>query len=150
MISDAITRSASYPSQWKIEHQVAIPKINPPSSSDDLRNIAKTPFLSKVYESFLAEWLLSVIHPYLDPNQCGMKGSSVTHYLIKLLHFIHASIDQKTPHAVLAACIDLSKAFNRVDHLLVIQDLFNMKTPPWLLKIFVSYLSNIVKSQEIL
>ena len=47
----------------------------------------------------------------------------------------------RRPHAVLAACVDMSKAFNRVDHTLVIQDLFDMHTPSWLLKILVSYLS---------
>jgi hypothetical protein len=46
------------------------------------------------------------------------------------------------PHAVLAACIDLSKAFNRVDHTLVIQDLYDMHTPAWLLRIVISYLSD--------
>ena len=70
-----------------------------------------------------------------------MKGFSITHYLIKLLHFIHASWDLKQPHAVIAAMIDLSKAFNRVDHSLVIQDLYDMHTPAWLLNVVISYLS---------
>ena len=42
---------------------------------------------------------------------------------------------------MVAACVDLSKAFNRVDHSLVIQDLYDMHTPVWLLKIVMSYLS---------
>ena len=37
--------------------------------------------------------------------------------------------------------LDLSKAFNRVDHNLCIQDLFDMKCPSWLLRIVFSYLS---------
>ena len=37
--------------------------------------------------------------------------------------------------------VDLSKAFNRVDHSLVIEDLYNMKCPAWLLKILISYLT---------
>ena len=139
---NSITTSAVYPEQWKTEHQIPLPKVFPPESEDDLRNIAKTPFLSKVYESFIAGWLLPIIQPFLDPGQCGMKGLSITHYLIKLLHFVHSTWDKRQPHAVLAACIDLSKAFNRVDHCLVVQDLFDMHTPPWLLKIVSSYLSN--------
>ena len=39
------------------------------------------------------------------------------------------------------ALIDLSKAFNRVDHCLVIEDLHDMKVPAWLLKILISYLT---------
>jgi hypothetical protein len=65
-----------------------------------------------------------------------LKGFSITHYLIKLLHFVHVILDLRQPHTVLAALIDLSKAFNRVDHTLVIQDLYGMHTPSWLLKIY--------------
>ena len=142
IIFNNITKSRTYPTQWKIENQIPIPKVHPPESEDDLRNIAKTQFLSKVYESFVAGWLLPIIQPFLDPGQCGMKGFSITHYLIKLLHFTHSILDLKQPHAVLAACVDFSKAFNRVSHNLLVQDLYDMHTPPWLLNILVSYLSN--------
>ena len=141
-IFNKMTVLAEFPPQWKIEHQLAIPKSYPPENEDDLRNIAKTPFLSKVYESFVAEWLLPIIKPYLDPGQCGLKGFSITHYLIKLLHFVHSTLDHKKPHSVLTACVDISKAFNRVDHSLVVQDLYDMHTPAWLLKILISYLSD--------
>ena len=140
-IYNQISLTSVYPNQWKVEHQIPIPKVTPPTSEDDLRNISKTPFLSKVYESFLAEWLLQIVEPYLDPGQCGLRGSSITHYLIQLLHFVFSTLDQRQPHAVLAAFIDLSKAFNRVDHTLLIQDLVDMHTPAWLLKIIFSYLS---------
>ena len=141
LIFNKITQSKLYPSQWKVENQIPIPKVYPPESENDLRNIAKTQFLSKVYESFVADWLLPIIQPFLDPGQCGMKGFSITHYLIKLLHFTHSVLDRNQPHAVLAACIDFSKAFNRVSHNLLVQDLYDMHTPPWLLNILVSYLS---------
>ena len=94
-----------------------------------------------MYESFLAEWLLATVEPYLGPGQYGLRGSSITHYLIQLLHFVFSTLDMRQPHAVLAAFIDLSKAFNRVDHTLLIHDLFDMHTPAWLLRIIFSYLS---------
>ena len=141
MIFQKITSTAEYPKKWKIEHQIALPKCTPPSDLSDLRNIAKTSFFSKVYESYIAEWIMAYVKPYLDPNQCGVKGSSIIHYLVKFLHFIHETLDSRRPQAVIAACIDLSKAFNRVDHSIVIQDLFDMHSPPWLLKIVYSYLS---------
>ena len=61
--------------------------------------------------------------------------------MIRLLHFIHAAVDKSVPHAVVLALIDLSKAFNRVDHLLVILDLLDMGVPAWLLKLLISYLT---------
>ena len=140
-IYNCISLTSVFPQQWKVEHQIPIPKVTPPTSEDELRNISKTPFFSKVYESFLAEWLLEVVEPFLDPGQCGLRGSSITHYLIQLLHFVFSTLDLRQPHAVLAAFIDLSKAFNRVDHTLLIQDLFDMHTPAWLLRIIFSYLS---------
>ena len=124
-----------------IEYQIPIPKVCPPASEDDLRNIAKTSFASKVFESLLADFHLPIVQPYLDPYQFGLKGASINHYLIKLLKFIHQHLDLKNPHAVVLAMIDLSKAFNRLSHQKVIEDLNDMHVPPWLLRILSSYLS---------
>ena len=150
IIFNKITQSKVYPAQWKVEHQIPIPKGYPPETEDELRNISKTQFLSKVYESFIAEWLLPIIEPFLDPDQCGLKGFSISHYLIKLLHFTHSTLDNKQPHAVLAACVDFSKAFNRVSHKLLVQDLYDMHTPPWLLNIIISYLSGSTSKPRLL
>ena len=115
--------------------------MNPPSSEDELRNIAKTAFASKVFESFLADWLMPIVGPYIDPCQYGLKGASISHYLIKLLQFIHEYLDLKNPHAVIVSLVDLSKAFNRVSHQMVMEDLYDMHVPPWLLLILSSYLT---------
>ena len=125
-----------------VEYQLAIPKVHPPLTEDDTRNIASTAFLSKQYESFLADWMMPFIEPFIDPGQCGgLKNSSITHYLVKLLHFIHVKLDLKQPHAVLMALIDMEKAFNRVSHQLVIEDLAAMHVPGWILLILISYLT---------
>ena len=79
-----------------------------------------------MYESFIGEWLLKIVEPYLVPGQCGLRGSSITHYLVQLLHFVFTTLDMRQPHAVLAAFVDLSKAFNRVDDSLLIQELYDM------------------------
>ena len=140
-IFNKISSSFEYPRPWVIESQIVIPKVFPPVSEDELRPISRTFFFSKIYESFIGEWLLPIILPYMDPGQYGKKGSSIVHYLIKFLHFIHSSLDLKQPHAVLSALIDLNKAFNRVSHMHVIQDLYDMHAPGWILAILFSYLS---------
>ena len=141
-IYNKITQSGVYPRQWVVEYQLAIPKVHPPLTEDDTRNIASTAFLSKQYESFLADWMMPFIEPFIDPGQCGgLKNSSITHYLVKLLHFIHVKLDLKQPHAVLMALIDMEKAFNRVSHQLVIEDLAAMHVPGWILLILISYLT---------
>ena len=61
--------------------------------------------------------------------------------LIKLLDFIHTTIDKRNPHALVLAALDLSKAYNRWDSM-VIEDLHAMHTPNWLLAIICTYLSS--------
>ena len=142
-IYNEITKSKMYPRPWVTEQQTPIPKKNPPSSLDDIRNISGTPFFSKQYESFLTDWLLPIVDPFLDPGQCGgLRKSSISHYLIKLLHYIHFNLDRPEPHAVLLACVDMAKAFNRMSHQRVIEDLYDMKVPGWLLLILISYLTD--------
>ena len=141
-IYNRITETGEYPRQWVVEYQLALPKVKSPLSEDDTRNIASTAYLSKQYESFIGDWIFPYIEPFIDPGQCGgLKGSSITHYLVKLLHFIHKYLDLSTPHAVLLALIDLEKAFNRFSHQLLIEDLADMYVPGWLLSILIYYLT---------
>ena len=67
VIYNSILSTLQYPRQWVVEHQIPLPKCYPPSSEDELRNIAKTAFFSKVFESFLSDWLLPIVGPYLAP-----------------------------------------------------------------------------------
>ena len=142
VIYNSILSYLEYPRQWVVEQQIVLPKVSPPSCEDDLRNISKTAFLSKVFESFLADWLIPIVEPFLDPCQFGLKGSSISHYLLQLLKFIHSNLDLKNPHAVVVAMVDLSKAFNRVSLQMVIEDLNDMHVPAWLLLILISYMTN--------
>ena len=68
IIYNQITQTKEFPRPWVVEQQTAIPKVYPPSSKDDLRNISGTPFFSKLYESFLSAWLLPFVNPFLDPG----------------------------------------------------------------------------------
>jgi hypothetical protein len=96
----------------------------------------------KILDFHVCNMMMPFIEPFIDPGQCGgLKNSSITHYLVKLLHFVHVKLDLKQPHAVLLALIDMEKAFNRVSHQLVIEDLADMKVPGWLLLILISYLT---------
>ena len=71
---------------------------------------------------------MPIVDPFLDPGQCGgLKKSSISHYLIRLLHFIHYNLDKPQANAVLMACVDMSRAFKRMSHQQVIEDLYAMK-----------------------
>ena len=142
-IYNNITKSGHWPSPWKIEYGTPLQKQPNPETEDHLRIIALTAFFSKVYERFVVGWLLLFVGDKLDWGQYGgMKGSSLSHYLIDFVNFILFNQDLKVPNAVLAVLIDFSKAFNRINHNVVITTLSEMGVPGWLLRIVMGFLSN--------
>ena len=138
-----IVQSCDWPIQWKTEYVTPIGKIPQPETEDDLRPIALTAFFSKVMEHFVVMWLLEVIGDKLDMRQYGgMKGNSISHYLIELINFILYNQDNEDPTAVLICLIDFAKAFNRQYHSILITKLSDMGVPSWLLKLVASFLQN--------
>lgn len=143
-IFNMIIQSSQWPEQWKTEQTIVISKIKSkqPEIEDDLRTILKTQWLSKVLENILGDYILPAVDKHIDPGQCGgLKQSSISHYLVKLLDFVHQVLDKPTPHAAVLSGEDLSKAYNRGSHQLVIEDLHAMHVAPWVLSLLCSYLS---------
>ena len=134
----------SWPKSFKKEFHLPINKVPLPKSEDDLRNLGLTPFLSKRLEWFLIQWIWPYIAPHLDIDQLGgLPGCSVEHYLVQMLDFIHRNLDNnyKEPTAVLVALVDFSKAFNRIDHNILITILADLNIPTCALRLIMSYLS---------
>ena len=138
-----IVQSATWPEQYKVEYVTPIQKVPQPESEDDLRPIALTPFFSKIMERFVVKWLLGFIGDKIDFRQYGgMKGNSVSHYLIEFINFILYNQDDKEPTAVLACLVDFAKAFNRQDHTILVTKLCDMGVPGWLLLLIISFLEH--------
>ena len=143
MIINDIFQSGQWPTHWKLENVVPIGKVPTPETEDDLRPISLTPFFSKVAEHFVAKWLLDYIGEKLDFRQYGgLKGNSISHYIIEFLNFILSCQDSSDQIAVLAVMIDFSKAFNRQNHNIIITKLSDMGAPGWLLRIVMSFLKD--------
>ena len=122
----------SWPSSYKKEFHLPINKVPCPQSEDDLRNLGLTPFFSKRLEWFLIQWIWPYISPHIDVDQLGgLPGCSVNHYLILMLDFIHRKLDtnHRNPTAVLTCLVDFSKAFNRIDHNIIITILSDLNVP---------------------
>ena len=137
--------SHSWPSSWKKEYHLPIKKVPVPQSEDDLRNLGLTPCLSKRLEWFLIQWIWPYIEHHIDLDQLGgLPGCSVTHYLIQMLNFIHEKLDDghMKPTAVICGLVDFSKAFNRIDHNVIVTILSDLNIPTCALRLITSYLSN--------
>ena len=113
-IYNEITRTRIWPSVWKQEFVTPIPKKTLPQSANDLRNISCTALVSKIYESYVLQWLQEEIK--IKQNQFGgKKGSSVEHLLCALWHEIGTSLEDQRAAAMVTA-IDFAKAFNRLSY----------------------------------
>ena len=142
-IINNILKSGIWPSQWKLEEVVPIPKITYPQSEDDLRPISLTPIFSKVTEHLVVKWLMEYIGSKIDVRQFGgLKGNSITHYLIELTNFILLQQDSSDQIAILACLVDFSKAFNRQNHAILVTKLSDLGVPAWLLRIVMAFLSD--------
>ena len=116
-IFNASISQALVPLQWKVADVMPIPKTNPVEDlNNDFRPISLTATLSKILESFYAEWILDSIYHKLDPRQFGaLAGSSSVDALISLLHSLYADTDGngKTVRVFL---LGFSKAFDRINY----------------------------------
>ena len=107
----------------------------------DLRPISLTPTLSKLLESYVGNWILDRVLPNLDTKQFGaIRGRSITHALVDMLHMWHKALDQSEVARV--TFVDFSKAFDRVDHTVVINNLIELAIFGSVIKWFVFFLTN--------
>ena len=112
-IFNSVFRTNQWPTRWKTETTVVIPKVANPSSLAETRNISCTAFLSKVLESVLLEDLRAEIPP--DTIQYGgIKACSVDHLLVDLYEEILGALDEGDSAVLMG--IDFEKAFNRLNH----------------------------------
>ena len=115
------------------------------SVDSDSRPISLTTTLSKVLEDIVFGWLRPIIMPQLDTRQFGgIKNSSTTHALVRVIQeWLQAA---ETPKAIIRACLidfsDFSKAFDRIDHNILIRKLQLLNVPPILLNWCAAFLRN--------
>ena len=111
-IYNEISSSSVWPLQWKREFVTVIPKCRTPTELGDLRNISCTMLASKIYESFVLNWLSSEVS-CKDNQYGGVKGCSVGHLLVDLWDEALGSMEDDRAGAMITG-IDYAKAFNRL------------------------------------
>ena len=71
-----------------------------------------------------------------------MKENSVSHNIIEFLNFILINQDNSEQTAILACMMDFKKAFNLINHNLLITKLSDMRGPGWLLGVVMTFLKD--------
>ena len=119
----------------------ALPKKTPPKSIEsDLRPISLTPILSKELETHIVRWIWDSIDGSVDPTQYGsVKGCSTTQALVNLIHNWYQATDT-LGQDVRTLFLDYSKAFDLINHNILLHKLEILGVPPLILKWIASFL----------
>ena len=117
---------------WKLANVTPLPKtVAIEDFNKDLRPISLTPTLSKIAESCIIEQeIRPTLLKAMDPNQFGFVPNSCTTFaLISMLHRWLENTDG-TGSRVRVALLDYRKAFDLVDHNILIAKLFSLGVKP--------------------
>ena len=82
------------------------PKVNPPQSTSQLRNISGLLNFDTVFEKLISQMIISDMEDKIDPAQFGnQKGISIQHYLIQTLKRILSGLDNNCKVDVFAVVV---------------------------------------------
>lgn len=141
-IFNVCLQEGSFPSVWKTAAIIPVPKVNKPTNANQLRPIALTKILGRVFEAFLAQWLKDDFSPQLDCKQYGnVKATSTTHYLVDMLNTVVSGIDKPGKYATLCT-VDFTKAFDRINHNVAVTKIIKSGVRPSIIPTICSFLSN--------
>ena len=132
-----------FPDQLKIAKVIPIYKADNPMLFSNYRPISILPFFSKILEKLMYKRLINYLekHSILSSNQFGFRSRhSTTMAVLSLAESIQNAIDQHK--TTIGVYLDLSKAFDTVNHEILISKLehYGIRGVP--LQWFKNYLSN--------
>ena len=134
--------SSCFPNEWKEANVSAVPKSR---DSNDVKNycpISVIPVFGKVFESLVHQQLYSYLdeNHLLRENQSGFRPNRSTQdVLLKTIDDWKLALDDNK--IVASVLIDLSKAFDTIDHDLLLQKLHAYGVRGSELNWFSNYLS---------
>lgn len=144
--------SGCFPSIWKTSFLVPIHKNGCKKDINNYRGIAILSTIPKLFEKIICDKISPMITPKLNEEQHGFrKGRSTTSNLMVYVSDLLCRLE--AGHHVDAVYTDFSKAFDRVDHNILLSKVRKLGIHDPVLRWLSSYLSNrsqLVKFQGIL
>ena len=134
-------RTCVFPERWRISRICPVFKKGDKDDIANYRPIAIISNFAKVFESVIYSTLLHSVRPYISPAQHGFlpKRSTVTNLAI-ISQEIAEVIDGGGQLDVIYT--DFSRAFDTIDHQILLEKLSNFGFCPALVRFFGSYLCN--------
>ena len=121
-IYNLILTTCNYPAVWKKSKISPIFKSGDNSDVRNFRPIALLSNFSKVLETILGDKICSHVINYITPEQHGfVKGKSTATNLYEFTQFVSSALDNRMQVDVIYT--DLTKAFDRVNHCILLRKL---------------------------
>ena len=134
-------REGVIPMEWKMANVIPLPKTSPPVSIEkDIRPISLTPIAAKVFESIIMKWVDETIEGEIDAKQFGgISGTSTTDVLVDLVQMWYKATDKLNSY-VRVVMLDFSKAFDVINHHLLLDKLQSYGLPAHILRWMATFL----------
>ena len=134
--------SSKFPAAWKEALVIPIPKSGNLTDVQNYRPISLLPLPGKILEKLVHHQLVDYLEAGNLPtgDQHGFrKGHSTAHSVAQLMNFVNIKMDSRTP--TLATYIDFRKAFDCVQHTVLLNKLAGLNLSRSTLEWVESYLS---------
>lgn len=133
-------KSGIFPNFWKASFITPIFKNGNKRDVSNYRGIAILSTIPKLFEKLIVEKMYGFLKGSIDQNQHGFEaGKSTVTNLVQYTTFLRKNLEKK--HHIDAIYTDFSKAFDKVDHKLLILKLYKYGIRGSLLKWIESYLT---------
>lgn len=132
------------PTIWKCANVTPLPKTTQVEDlTTDLRPISLTPTLSKIAEEYVVQTHVKpAVLQHIKPDQFGcIPSSSTSHALIDMIHHWSQATDA-TGNDVRVFALDFKKAFDLIDHSILINKLSNYGINAHILNWICNFLTN--------
>ena len=147
-LTNSSLSSGVFPDKLKMEEVSSLFKSEDPFIKKNYRPITVLPAVSKVYERIMQDQIISSMEPVISIYLCGFrKGYSTQHALMRLIEKCKETLDTNG-HAG-ALLMDLSKAFDCLDHDLLIAKLRAYSFSRKALALIYSYLNERQQSVKV-
>lgn len=123
LIFNEINANKIFPTNWKESYIIPIPKKGDTKDPKNYRGVAIQPILPKLYDKLLTKKLYAAFKPIIDAGQHGFNNiRNIQSNHLEVADFVTSAMAEG--FAVDAVFFDFSKAFDKIDYMILIRKMF--------------------------